>query len=123
MIRGPTARSRVLVWVPPGVFRSIIMEALKDAADIAVLDAVPPCDGPTAPSAAALRDTAKRLQPDVIIVRKPDAELRRLVGDASDVCAVFVSTDGRRALAYDRDVSANSLLGLVRSVAGSALRQ
>jgi hypothetical protein len=117
MTRDPTERFRVLIWVPPGVYRSIIVEAFEGAGDLAVLDAVPPGDGPLGTGASALREAAERLLPDVIIVRTPVTELRRLVGDLGETPAVFVSTDGRRALAYDRDVSADSLLSLVRSVA------
>jgi hypothetical protein len=62
----------------------------------------------------------ERERPDVVIVPTPDEEMRRLVGEGGDYSAVFVSTDGRTALAYDRDVSADSLLRLVRSVAASA---
>ena len=110
---------RVPLWMAPGLQRSIVMAALREGKGIVVLEPDAPSSKWSGPEGtAALRLAIRRCLADVAVLSAPPAEIRRLAGRLGDTAAVFVSADGRGALSYDGDVSAGTLVRMIRSVAG-----
>ena len=113
MVRDANAPIRVLLWLPTGLQQAILRAELGRRANLMLLDAEPNGGGQ---NAAALRDAMVRLRPDVVVIPVPAEETRRLVDAVGETPAVFVTADGRSALAYDRDVSADALVQMIHSI-------
>jgi len=107
---------RVLLWMSPGMQRTIVASALGRSGDMRLVgDAVP--DARHARDLEALHRAVRRDSPDVVIAPIDVSAVPHLAESAGSAAVVFVSSDGRSALAFDRDVSAETLTRLVRALA------
>jgi hypothetical protein len=116
VIADGSSHIRVLLWLSPGMQRTIVASALGRSGDMRLVgDAIP--DAPHARDPEALRRAVRRDTPDVVIASIDVATVPHLAAPAGSTAVVFVSTDGRSALAVDGDVSADTLTRLVRALA------
>lgn len=106
---------RVLLWMPNGMQREVVMAALRKGERIVILDAAPD-RGDLQLNRDQLRRIVSQARPDVVVLPAPSEALERLIDGLGSVPTVFLSADGRSAMAYDGDVTGSALLRLVLSV-------
>lgn len=116
MLDEPAYPIRVLLWLPPGMERSIVAAALRDNKDIMVVEESASAHAEEElEDSQVLRAIVDRVAPDVVITSVPVSRMRALGGDLQDTPTILLSSDGRSALTCERDLSAETLARLVRS--------
>jgi hypothetical protein len=116
----PTVKPiRVLLWIPSGMQRSIILAQLMGQADIEIVATDPPRRGEDEPS--VLHETVRMTMPDVVVTLVPAADANRLTRDLRGVKVILMSNDGRSAISCQADVSSGTLRRMIRAAVQSEL--
>ena len=100
------ARFTVLLGRMPRMLREILLQVMRQRADVEIIEAE---------NSANLAATAERMAPDVVAVGRPDSDTisaRSILAVVPSARFVELSADGRSAVVYSADTAPRTLEGL-----------